>query len=56
MESRFEEVETNDLRFDREKFILLDREEQLDFIKRKLDLIVQQFKEGLVDLQKNKDN
>lgn len=44
IETELKKIELEDLKFDREKFILLSREEQLDFIKRKIDFLIERFK------------
>ncbi len=55
METRTElkKIDPEELKFNKDKFILLDKEEQLDFIRKKLDFVIENLKLNSNETPKN---
>ncbi len=43
-ETELKKIDPEELKFNKDKFILLDKEEQLDFIRKKLDFVIENLK------------
>ena len=42
--TELKKIDPEELKFNKDKFILLDKEEQLDFIRKKLDFVIENLK------------
>ncbi len=51
--TELKKIDPEELKFNKDKFILLDKEEQLDFIRKKLDFVIENLKLNSNETPKN---
>ena len=55
--AELKKIDPEELKFNKDKFILLNKEEQIDFISRKLDFVIENLKlNNSIESQKNINN